>query len=297
MQTEGVKTKIYAGVVTILLLTALTGAGVLYDMRGDLQIDLNNERLNGEKLLSEKLVLDKEIMALKGNLLELNSKNSDLSVQLDKVSTKVAEQEHTLTKLQKENSSLKGLKKEVDALKKLRDQLQIEVANLKDANKSLADANGQMKKDLAALEAENEVLKDKLKVAAVLKAGNFRVEVLRKNQSKMTVKARQTKEVSVSFDLPKSAMASLGKNKLYMVITGPDGKALAEEGAQKKMIMPEGVKTEITPTVTQEIDLGKGPQRLSITYAPKQDMEKGVYKVELYTEDLYLGGSQFRLMK
>ncbi len=297
MNNEGVKTKIYAGVVTILLLTAITGASVLYDMRGDLQISLNSEKLNSEKLLSEKLNLDKEILDLKNNLLELGGKNNELLAQVDAAATKAAQQDKTVNKLQKENNNLKGIKKEVDALKKLRDQLQMEVATLKDANKVLAGANDQMKKSIQELEAENNALKEKLKGAAVLKAGNFRVDVLRKNQSKLTVKARKTHEISVSFELPKSAMASLGKNNLYMVITSPSGKPIADEGAVKKTVLPEGVKTEITPTVTKEIDLGKGPQRLIIAYSPDGDMEQGIYKVELYTEDLYLGGSQFRLMK
>lgn len=297
MKNEGVKTKIYAGVVTILLLTAMTGVGVLYDMRGDLQSNLNSEKLNSEKLLSEKLKLDKEIFELTNRLREMGGKNSELLSQLDMASNKVAQQDKTINKLQKENNNLKGIKKEVDAMKKLRDQLQAEVDALKSSNQTLADANSEMKKSLKELEAENDALKEKLKNAAVLKAGNFRVDVLRKNQSKLTVKARKTHEVSVSFDLPKSAMATLGKNNLYMVITSPSGKPVADEGAAKKVVLPEGVKTEITPTVTKEIDLGKGPQRLTIAYSPDGDMEQGIYKVELYTEDLYLGSSQFRLMK
>jgi chromosome segregation ATPase len=113
MQTEGVKTKIYAGVVTTLLLTALTGTGMLYDMRSDLQVSLDNERLNGEKLLSEKLMLDKEIIALKNNISELSGKNDELNNQLIAANSKVAQQQTTVNKLQKDNSNLKGLKKEV----------------------------------------------------------------------------------------------------------------------------------------------------------------------------------------
>ncbi len=297
MTTEGTKTKIYAAVVTILLLAALTGAGVLYDMRGDLQAGINKEKLNSEKLLSEKLLLDKEIAQLKEELSTLNGKNAELGGQLEMASSKIAAQENSIGKLQKENNSLKGLKKEVDVLRKQRDQLQVEVAGLKEANKQLTDANAQMNKTIAELQAENDALKERLKTAAVLKAGNFRIDVLRKNNQKMTVKARQTREISVSFDLPKSAMASLGKSKLYMVITGPDGKTLAATDVQKKTIYPEGVKTDITPSIIQEVDLGKGPQRLTINYTGADDMEKGVYKVELYTDDLFLGGSQFKLMR
>lgn len=294
---EGTKTKVYAATVTILLLTALTGAGVLYDVKGDLQAGLNQEMLNSEKLLSQKLLLDKEIANLKQELLALSGNNSELNSQLNMASSKVQQLEITANKLQKENNNFKAIKKEVDGLKKLRDHLQVEVAGLKEANKKLMDSQGQMEKTIAELEAENDALKDKLKAAAVLKAGNFRIDVLRKNADKLTVKARQTKVVSVSFDLPKAAMASIGKNKLYLVITAPNGKELVEDAATKKVIFPEGIKTEINPTVTQDIDLGKGPQRLTISYPAKDDLEKGVYKVALYTDDLFLGGSQFRLMK
>jgi hypothetical protein len=258
---------------------------------------LKIEKLNSEKLLSEKLLLDKEIANLKGELNVLNGKNTELNSQLEMAGNKVKEQGNSITKLQKENSNLKGLKKEVDALRKERDVLQLELAGLKDANKLLTEANSKMGNTIAQLEAENEALKDKLKTATVLKAGNFRIDVLRKNNTKMTVKARQTREVSVSFDLPKTAMASLGKSTVYMVITGLNGKPLVDEGTPKKTLLPEGVKTEITPSATQEVDLGKGPQRLTIGYTVNDDMEKGIYKVELYTEDLFLGSSQFKLMK
>ncbi|CAN5237418.1 hypothetical protein BH09BAC1_BH09BAC1_17910 [soil metagenome] len=297
MKSEGLKTKIYAGVVTVLLLIAVAGAGVLYDMRGDLQLGINQEKLNSEKLLSEKLQLDKEIASLNNELLSLNGKNTELGSQLEMSNKKVSEQGNSLTKLQKEHSNLKSLSKEVNSLKKLRDQLQVEIAGLKDANKTLTSSNENLAQTVATLQAENQSLKDKLKTAAVLKAGNFRVDVMRKNADKLTAKARQTKQVSVSFDLPSSAVASLGKSKVYLVITGPDGKPLAEENAQKKTILPEGVKTEITPSATQEVDLGKGPQRLSISFEPHQSMEKGIYKLDVYTDELYLGNSQFKLMK
>jgi hypothetical protein len=189
------------------------------------------------------------------------------------------------------------MRKEVEGMRKLKEQLEMEVANLKAANKTLADANALLEKNMGELVAENNALKDKLKTAAVMRASNFRVEVMRKRADKLTARAKRTHQVSVSFDLPESAMANLGKSKVYMVITGPDGKPLAEANATKKTLYTaDGIKVEVTPSVTKEVDLGKG-QRLTIAYSPEDGMAEGLYKVELYTDNLFLGNSQFRLMK
>lgn len=297
MKTEGTKTKVYAGVVTVLLLTAIAGTGVLYERQTGLKGGLNKEKLTSEKLLSEKLLLDKEIFKLNIELTAINEKNNHLGNQLEESTSKAAEQANALANLQKENTNLKGLAKEVSALKLLRDQLQAEIADLKEANFNLKQANEQIGQAIALLEAENKALKEKLKNTAVLRAGNFRIDVLRKNTQKQTVKARRTRVVAVSFDLPETSMASMGKTKVYLVLTSPNGQPVSDGKETAKTVYPEGVKTEITPSATHEADLGKGPQRLTITFEPTENMVEGIYKVALYTDEIYLGNSQFRLMR
>lgn len=293
MEKQINKTKIYAGVITVLLLTAVAGTGVLYDINGDLKGNLNTEQLKNEKLLSEKLALDKDILFLKGEMTTLTSHSKELASQLETANSRIQEQENNIAQMRKQNNSMR---KEVEGMRKLKEQLEMEVANLKAANKTLADANALLEKNMGELVAENNALKDKLKTAAIMRASNFRVEVMRKRADKLTARAKRTHQVSVSFDLPESAMANLGKSKVYMVITGPNGKPLAETGTAKKTLYADGVKVEITPSVTKEVDLGKG-QRLTIAYSPEDGMAEGLYKVELYTDNLFLGNSQFRLMK
>ncbi|CAN5402568.1 hypothetical protein BH09BAC1_BH09BAC1_16140 [soil metagenome] len=293
MENHTNKTKIYAGAITVLLLMSITGAGILMDMNGDLKGSLNSEQLKNEKLLSEKLTLDKEINNLKNELLSLSSSNTELLGQIEVAGTKIREQEKNINQIRKQNNSIR---KEVDGMRKLKTQLENEIASLKTANQSLAEANGKMEKNISDLLAENGALKDRLKNAAVMRASNFRVEVMRKRGDKLTVKAHRTHQVSVSFDLPESAMANLGKSKVYMVITGPDGKSVAEAGTQKQTVFIDGVKTEFTPSAMQEVNLGKG-QRLSLNYSPEDGLTEGLYKVEVYTDNTYLGNSQFRLMK
>lgn len=288
------KTKLYAGGITILLFAALTTAGVLFDVKGDLQTDLNNAKLNNEQLLSEKLMLDKQINQLKGEMLSLTSHSQELTNRLETAATKIKEQENTINQVRKQNN---GLKKEVDGMRKLKEQLELELNNLKAANKALTDANRQMETGIAELVAENNALKEKLKGAALLKASNFRIDVMRKRVDRLTAKASRTHQLSVSFDLPESAMANMGKSKVYMIIKGPDGQVLAESGEAKKTIFADGIKVEFTPSVTKDIDFGKGQQRVTLNYSPEDAIEAGIYKVELYTDYAFLGNSQFRLMR
>lgn len=290
--------KVYAAIVTALLFASLVGVGILFDGNLGLKTDLQNEKLASEKLLSEKLLLDKEISQLKSQISDMGKQNSELSMLVKTAQKKAADMETSISKLKKENQNLQSKKKEVDELKKLRDQLMAEVDALKKANQQLLDKNQQLQNDLNSVLAENQDLKDKLKKSAVLKAGNFRVEVGRKNSDKLTVKARKTHEIMVSFDLPQSSMANMGKKPLYLVITGPDGKVLAADGMSSKTVYVDGVKQQITPTATQEFDLGKTSQRVTLKYnAHDDDLSSGVYKVEVYTDDMYLGNNQFRLMK
>jgi hypothetical protein len=216
---------------------------------------------------------------------------------LDVSNTIVAEQANTLGKLQQENSNLKGLAREISELKQLKAKWQAELLAIKESNYVLMQANEQMGQNISLLEAENKALKDKLKTATVYRAGNFRIDVFRKNSQKQTVKARQTKTVAVSFDLPETSMASIGKSKVYLVLTESSGKPIVNGKAEVKTVYMEGIKTEITPSATREVDLGKGPQRICITFETSENLGEGIYQVALYTDDMYLGNSQFKLMR
>jgi hypothetical protein len=188
------------------------------------------------------------------------------------------------------------LGQQVATLKKLRENLQAELQGIKAHNGQLEDKNMSLSRDLDQLTAErnallaqNKTLADQVKNLSFT-GSNFKIEVLRGKNDKLTVKARRTEKISIGFEVA-AGVSALDRQLIHVDLLSPDGSLLegkpevaVEGGSPLSASTDEGVTTS-------------GPQKVSITYAPKEKMKKGTYTAIVFHGNTLLGKAQFRLMK
>ena len=286
------RTKVIAGISTILLITSLIFSGNYYFENKGLSKENRSEKLKSEKLLSEKLLLDKEIFGLRGNITSLMGKNKDLDNYLNEANAKLNQKEAEISRLTKENRKVKSLQKELNDIKRIRIELNKQISDMTEIINQLRNENDGLANQIQYLQTENQSLHARILKMNSNKAGNFLVEVTKGKKDKLTARAKQTDKITVSFDVPE--MTASGKNNVYMVIFDPKGNAIENEKITKTTISIDGNSKTIVPCATKEI---KNTRRASMSYEPDENHGAGIYKIEIYSADAYLGGAEVKLRK
>ncbi len=292
MKTQMQNPKVLAGAATVMFLLSMITAGIFYSNNETLSDLLNNEKALTERLASEKEQLMRDIDGFKGDIGKMKERNQQLDGLLADATGKLSQKEIALANMGKEN---KNIKKQLNDLQQIRENMNAEMETLKNTIQLLESENHKLAEANAGLKAEIQDLKDKLKTSMV-KANNFRVEVLRKKKDRLTVSARRTHVLTVTFDHNLSAMAFMGDQKVFMVVKSPEGVILTTDNTGKTKLMFDGASKEIQYSTVQSVKQD-GASTLTFRFEPEEELKAGVYKVDVYTESAYLGSNQFRLVK
>ncbi len=270
----------------VLLFLTLAGIGFYFASNKKLTKDLNNEKLRSEMILSEKVSLDKEILYFKNQLSALKGTNHEMDQIIAQISQKLTLKESELSKIKRENGSIKSLKKQLDEIGKLKIDLDTQVAALNESVKKLNSDKDDLSKTIAALKAENQELAENNRIMSSLKADNYLVQSTR-GKNKLTVKARRTNKIAVSLKVPANMIENLNFNiiKPNGVIVKGDDKGLAVRTIDDDDQL-------LVSIYNDEIKVSKS---IEFSYTPKEKLKPGVYKIEMYNGEKYIGSCNVKL--
>lgn len=227
-----------------------------------------NNSLQGEKSAMQSS-LQKEIDAKKAEIRKILSDKNATKAQLDKARTMIAEL----------NDKISGLEAEVTRLTGENQELNF-------ANTSLKEEKTTLESNLQTAAAEKEELAKTVDVASTFSASNIQVtSVNEKNngKEKATTTAKKVDKLVVSFDV-ENRIAQSGAADMYIVVTGPDGKTVTEQGTLNTR--EEGDKA-FTAKVPIEYVQGK---RQNVQFPIKQSgFATGNYKIEIYHNGFKIG--------
>ncbi|MTI26243.1 hypothetical protein [Fulvivirga kasyanovii] len=285
------KETIIAGVVTVMFFTALGFALFYSSDNKTLNRDLKAEKLKSEKMLSQKLALDKDISKLKADIGNYQGKNKQLDGKLADMQKRLVKKENELSALMKQKAlSDSRYKKQAAELASYKKQMEEEIAAL---NESLADMkfkNSYLQNSVATLEKNNSELNKRNSFLNESAGNNYGVEALKKNQ-KLTISSKKTKEIVLGFDVP----ASLASNLTLTVIT-PDGKkANSATSREISYTIIEENEPVLLASTEMVADFGTSSKRVALSYKPSEKFKKGVYKIDIYHQNTYLGSTQIKL--
>lgn len=270
----------------ILLVISLSISGLYFGKHRTAVTGLNSEKLRNELILSEKLLLDKEIVGLKAQLQGLKGTNAELDKVLAETGRKLSEKEAELKKIKRENGNVKSLKAQLADVTRLKNELEGQIAAINGNINKLNSENDKLNKTIAELTARNEELSQNLNILSSLTADNFMVEST-KGKGKLTVKAKRTNKIAVTFKVPPSV-----SENLTFKITKPDGSVVAENDKAITMNIVENDEYLFASIQDDEIKVSK---KIEMVYQPKKKLKPGVYQIGIYNGDQYVGSTNVRL--
>ncbi len=278
-----------AGIAVIAVL--LSVAGVLQVNNTKLKDKLSGEKIKSENLLSKKLQLDKSLDLTKKDLTDMKGKNSSMEKMILDTNQKIIQKNAEINRLRAQNASMKELQLKIDEFENLKSKLNKQInemdkslAQAKAENLKLNDKIASGAKTTSELSADNSILR-------AIVSDNYRTEALRGKNDKLTVNARRTNKLMISFDLP----ANVFTKEFYFTITTPEGNQFASNKDLAVAIEVTYLQGDLIASANQITSDATGKARVEMSYLPKQKLTQGIYSFNLYNSGRFLGSTQLRL--
>lgn len=290
------KESVIAMILTLSFVIASGIAVYYYKLSGTSEDALMGEKVKSEKILSEKLALAKEIDKLKKEIDSYKGRNTKLDKKLADLEKTLNFKEKQLQSASINNTiSLNDYKKQLADLQALREQLNQELALQNDQLAALRKENSTLKDAIAMMEVSNEDLVTKNYVLSQIISENYSTEAHKKRQ-KLTVNARKTKEIQLGFDVP----SDMSEN-LKFTITSPAGNQTSSNSSKTISYTTISDFEFSDATATASIDTSmpgsniQQKKHVVLTYKPEEKLSSGVYHINIYSGDTFIGSSKIRL--
>jgi predicted nucleic acid-binding Zn-ribbon protein len=283
------KPQLVAASTTGLFLIAIFALFSLNKSNHSLQDLLNKNSLQSEKTLSEKLQLEKEIAKMQKEYDFLEGRNTQTDVLIRDLKLKLTQKESAIKSIANDKSASAKYKKELESLKQMRAQLEAEITKLNGSIANLKSENQRLTGTIASLEAKNKEMSDRNALLSTIAATNFRIDATKGKSDKITVLARQTKKLTLGFDVPESDVETV-----QFTIHTPSGKSV-KQGKNLAVNIASDNTENLYASVNMFPDITDKKKRLEMIYKPDQKMEKGIYTIDISNKDIYLGSCQVKL--
>lgn len=251
---------------------------------------LQKEKIKSESMLSENLKLQKSLEKSQKDITALQGKNAQLNKTITETSRQMASKEADIKKLRAGNASMAELKKKNAELESLQKKLQDDIANLNLNINQLSEENKKFNKQLDSYKNKNEELAINNALLEAMLADNYRIEAQKRKNDKLTVSARRTNKLMTSFDIPSDA----GKNLYFNIIT-PDGKELSSINDKSAVINLSNQNKNLIASLSGTSYGNQDLKRAELVYKPEQKLTRGIYKINVFNGNDYVGSIQIRL--
>lgn len=300
---------IYLSIIALLL-----GAGIYLFMSKN-QAENENDKLENELVTIEtdKSSLESEYNAALVRLDEMKGESAQMDSLLkdrnDEVSALKEKIKSILDKKDASDSELKQAKKMIAQLQAKMEDFQQIITALKQENIQLTEDKKQLTEERNQLnEEKNQLHEDKKQVeknlektietASILHASDFTMEVINtkknifgKAKEVETGKAKKADLIRFSFDLDDNRVSESGEKIVYICVYKPNGN-IANNGGKFKTEQGEKYYT-MTKTVAYK--KGEKVNDVKVDWAPADNFEKGIYKVEIYHMGYKIGSENVTL--
>ncbi len=274
-------------------------------------------------LLVIKVILDQRE---KTELTEYYQTELQLSqAKLDKISNELAQKIHaidslggdvtellaTQKELEKERTQLKDtrkanrqligrLRRKTDGYTELLKEKDKEIARLSKVaeelmteNKDLKVEKNELNKSIVSLNENKIQLESKVAVASRLKVEGIHIYAVAKNgkEREGIFKNRQISNLKVIFNITKNEVAPLEGKEIIIRIIDKNNQVVFDINKGSGSFMLEGKETFFT--ASKDVLFDNSNQQLSFLYNKGSDYERGVYKMEVFTDGYLMGAKTF----
>ena len=249
-------------------------------------------------LTIEKEELTEQMIALQNDYATLSSDYDDINLQLDSSRVEVQMLIEKITQTEATNrSKIRQYERELGTLRSIMKNYITQIDSLNTLNKQLtADAAAARREAAESRRKQQELnktveeLSGQVAAGAVIKARGIRIEAYNASD-KVTDRSSRVVRLLTTLSLVENDLAPKGPVRVYIRVKGPDGILLTNDTQRAFEVNGE----PMTCSASREVDYQGKEVEMSIYLNDITGYVKGIYTVEAYTEQTFLGSAELML--
>lgn len=250
------------------------------------------------ELEDEKRDLTEQMESLQNDYATLSSDYDSINSQLDTSRAEVAD---LLERIKKTNATnrakMRQYEKELGTLRSIMRNYIVQIDSLNSLNHKLTAEAAAARREAAASKAESaqlsqqvENLTGQVAAGSVIKARGLHIEAYN-SSDKVTDRSSRTVRLLTSLSLVENDLAPKGPVRVFIRVKDPDGIILTNSNRSSFTFNGE----TMVASASRRVDYEGSEVDLSIYLNDIPEYRKGVYTVEAYTEQSFLGKSELML--
>ena len=250
------------------------------------------------ELTVEKEELTEQMIALQNDYATLSSDYDDINLQLDSSRLEVQMLIEKITQTEATNrSKIRQYERELGTLRSIMKNYITQIDSLNTLNKQLtADAAAARREAAESRRKQQELnktveeLTGQVAAGSVIKARGIRIEAYN-SSDKVTDRSSRVVRLLTTLSLVENDLAPKGPVRVYIRVKGPDGILLTNDTQRAFEVNGE----PMTCSASREVDYQGKEVEMSIYLNDITGYVKGIYTVEAYTEQTFLGSAELML--
>lgn len=246
----------------------------------------------------EKDLLTEQMVQLKTDYEGISTNNDSLNVQLTKEREKVDQLiERVKNTEATDRSRLREYEKELGTLRSIMRGYILQIDSLNTLNVSLRkdatvarDEAKESKQKFNELQTTTDEYAKQVQIGSVLKGRGIILGAIA-TANKETDRSSRTTKLKTCLNLVENSIAAKGPRRVYIRIKSPDG--ILMTGTQQQIFSVGG--EQMIYSAVREVDYQGGELEVCIFFSNNRPFVKGVYNVDVYTEEGKLGSSDLLL--
>lgn len=250
------------------------------------------------ELEDEKRDLTEQMESLQNDYATLSSDYDNINSQLDTSRAEVAD---LLERIKKTNATnrakMRQYEKELGTLRSIMRNYIVQIDSLNSLNHELTAEAAAARREAAASKAESaqlsqqvENLTGQVAAGSVIKARGLHIAAYN-SSDKVTDRSSRTVRLLTSLSLVENDLAPKGPVRVFIRVKDPDGIILTNSNRSSFTFNGE----TMVASASRRVDYEGSEVDLSIYLNDIPEYRKGVYTVEAYTEQSFLGKSELML--
>ena len=250
------------------------------------------------ELEDEKRDLTEQMESLQNDYATLSSDYDSINSQLDTSRAEVAD---LLARIKKTNATnrakMRQYEKELGTLRSIMRNYIVQIDSLNTLNHKLTAEAAAARREAAASKAESvqlsqqvENLTGQVAAGSVIKARGLHIAAYN-SSDKVTDRSSRTVRLLTSLSLVENDLAPKGPVRVFIRVKDPDGIILTNSNRSSFTFNGE----TMVASASRRVDYEGSEVDLSIYLNDIPEYRKGVYTVEAYTEQSFLGKSELML--
>lgn len=250
------------------------------------------------ELEDEKRDLTEQMESLQNDYATLSSDYDSINSQLDTSRAEVAD---LLERIKKTNATnrakMRQYEKELGTLRSIMRNYIVQIDSLNTLNHKLTAEAAAARREAAASKAESaqlsqqvENLTGQVAAGSVIKARGLHIAAYN-SSDKVTDRSSRTVRLLTSLSLVENDLAPKGPVRVFIRVKDPDGIILTNSNRSSFTFNGE----TMVASASRRVDYEGSEVDLSIYLNDISEYRKGVYTVEAYTEQSFLGKSELML--